>query len=211
MQPCMENLIWALVKGYWYGPVQPDYMKQVNLEWIFFPPQNLVLRKIFQHLPPNYLGKFGEILVTVQWIFAFFPYPNPNPNSNPDVTLNRNPLFLSRGLQNLGAENLYYHTDFLFQLKHLLVAISLLRHEQSCKLWMSGTLFNKFPFMLHIRPPDDKGIKEAFPVVWWQGIQVSGSFSKVTVKPPSSLWGNAAMIFQDRCRSDTDFLSLGHW
>ena len=27
--------------------------------------------------------------------------------------------------------------------------------------------------MLHIRPPDDKGIKEAFPVVWWEGIQVS--------------------------------------
>ena len=27
--------------------------------------------------------------------------------------------------------------------------------------------------MLHIRPPDDKGIKAAFPVVWWDGVQVS--------------------------------------
>ncbi|XP_057296522.1 E3 ubiquitin-protein ligase RNF123-like [Hydractinia symbiolongicarpus] len=84
IQPCMESLIWALVKGYWYGPVEPDYVKQ---------------------------------------------------------------------------------------LKHLIVALSLLRHDQSCKLWMSSGLFNKFPFMLHIRPPDDKGIKEAFPVVWWDGIQ----------------------------------------
>ena len=37
--------------------------------------------------------------------------------------------------------------------------------------------FNKFPFMLHIRPPDDKGIKEAFPVVWWEGVQVGSIFS----------------------------------
>ena len=29
IQPCMESLIWALVKGYWYGPVKPDYIKQV--------------------------------------------------------------------------------------------------------------------------------------------------------------------------------------
>ena len=33
IQPCMESLIWALVKGYWYGPVKPDYVKQV---WIQF-------------------------------------------------------------------------------------------------------------------------------------------------------------------------------
>ena len=34
--------------------------------------------------------------------------------------------------------------------------------------------------MLHIRPPDDKGIKEAFPVVWWEGIQVSALLFCVT-------------------------------
>ena len=31
--------------------------------------------------------------------------------------------------------------------------------------------------MLHIRPPDDKGIKEAFSVVWWDGLEVCNSFS----------------------------------
>ncbi|XP_065673661.1 E3 ubiquitin-protein ligase RNF123 isoform X2 [Hydra vulgaris] len=82
VQPCMENLIWALIKGYWFGPVQPHYLKQ---------------------------------------------------------------------------------------LKHLLVVLCLLQHDLSRRIWLSGALFFKFPFVLHIRPPDDKGIKIAFPVVWWEG------------------------------------------
>ena len=32
--------------------------------------------------------------------------------------------------------------------------------------------FHKFPYMLHIRPPDDRGIKKAFSVVWWEGMEV---------------------------------------
>eukprot|EP00111_Clytia_hemisphaerica_P002840 TCONS_00008011-protein len=88
IQPLMDSLIWALVKSYWHGPVNPDYIKQLKL---------------------------------------------------------------------------------------LIVALSLMRHDQTCKLWMSGPLFNKFPFLLHIRPPDDKGIKSAFPQVWWEGIQDSPS------------------------------------
>jgi len=121
IQPCMDNLIWALVKGYWYGPVKADYMKQ---------------------------------------------------------------------------------------LKHLIVVLNVLRHEPSCKHWLTGTLFNKFPFMLHIRPPDDKGIKDAFPIVWWEGRQFSeeqsdepGPSTSVIDEESSASLHEAHSSYMESCRA----------
>lgn len=86
IQAIFESLIWSLVKGYWFGPVQSCYKKQLN---------------------------------------------------------------------------------------YLVVALELLRHEPTCRLWLSSSQFTKFPYMLHIRPPDDRGIKEAFSVVWWEGMELT--------------------------------------
>eukprot|EP00794_Sanderia_malayensis_P005876 gene5877-6566_t len=93
IQCCFEYLIWSLVKGYWYGPVDSTYKKQRN---------------------------------------------------------------------------------------YLVVVLELLRHQPTCRLWLSSRLcrFHKFPYMLHIRPPDDRGMKEAFEIVWWDGLdqaEISGS------------------------------------
>jgi len=81
-----ESLIWSLVKGYWFGPVESSYKKQLN---------------------------------------------------------------------------------------YLVVALEMLRHEPTCKLWLLSSQFHKFPYMLHIRPPDDRGIKKAFSVVWWEGMELT--------------------------------------
>ena len=81
----MESLIWALVKSYWHGPVNPDYIKQV--------PAN------------SFAVNFGVVFNTTSIFFQ------------------HNDIFL------------------YFQLKLLIVALSLMRHDQTCKLWMSGPLY----------------------------------------------------------------------
>lgn len=49
--------------------------------------------------------------------------------------------------------------------------------------------------MLHIRPPDDKGIKEAFPVVWWDGIQVfEQSFLHIKTRLSNSFTSNTGLL-----------------
>ncbi len=40
IQSCFEYLIWSLVKGYWYGPVDASYNKQVFHCFILYPKHN---------------------------------------------------------------------------------------------------------------------------------------------------------------------------
>ena len=57
----MENLIWALIKGYWFGPVQPDYVKQVSLHlylYLFHFHLSQLLHSLKYFLAETFVGGF---------------------------------------------------------------------------------------------------------------------------------------------------------
>lgn len=57
-----------------------------------------------------------------------------------------------------------YHKDYLYLL------LSILQHQQTRRYLLNNILFDKikFPIFMHIKSPDDKGLSEFVPVVWWE-------------------------------------------
>ncbi|XP_031562489.1 E3 ubiquitin-protein ligase RNF123-like isoform X2 [Actinia tenebrosa] len=57
--------------------------------------------------------------------------------------------------------------DFKQQAHCLSLALSILRHHKTRRLWIECKIFpQKFSYFMHIRPPDDDILNAAFPVVW---------------------------------------------
>ncbi|GAB1599201.1 E3 ubiquitin-protein ligase RNF123-like isoform X2 [Argonauta hians] len=66
--------------------------------------------------------------------------------------------------------------DFKFPRMYLSLTLAILRHSQTRHHLLSHVLFDKikFPVFLHIKPPDDKGLIEMVPNVWWPKVKEEG-------------------------------------
>lgn len=66
--------------------------------------------------------------------------------------------------------------DFKYPRMYLSLTLAILRHSQTRRHLLSTVLFDKikFPVFLHIKPPDDKGLFEIVPRVWWPRIGEEG-------------------------------------
>ncbi|XP_064632637.1 E3 ubiquitin-protein ligase RNF123-like isoform X2 [Lineus longissimus] len=59
--------------------------------------------------------------------------------------------------------------DFKFQKMYLILTLAVLRHDRTRRFLLKHVLFDKikFPIFLHVKPPDDTGLAEVIPTVWW--------------------------------------------
>uniref|UniRef100_A0A0L8FNL7 RING-type domain-containing protein n=1 Tax=Octopus bimaculoides TaxID=37653 RepID=A0A0L8FNL7_OCTBM len=60
---------------------------------------------------------------------------------------------------------------------YLSLTLAILKHSQTRHHLLSHVLFDKikFPVFLHIKPPDDKGLIEIVPTVWWPKVKEEGT------------------------------------
>ncbi|XP_074646477.1 E3 ubiquitin-protein ligase RNF123-like isoform X2 [Tubulanus polymorphus] len=59
--------------------------------------------------------------------------------------------------------------DFRFQQMYLILTLAVLRHNRTRRYLLKSVLFDKikFPIFLHVKPPDDAGLIDIIPSVWW--------------------------------------------
>ncbi|XP_025107715.1 E3 ubiquitin-protein ligase RNF123-like isoform X1 [Pomacea canaliculata] len=59
--------------------------------------------------------------------------------------------------------------DFKNAKKFLALTVCILRHQRTRRYLLSSVLFDKlkFPVFMHIKPPDDSGLQDLIPEVWW--------------------------------------------
>lgn len=59
--------------------------------------------------------------------------------------------------------------DFRSQVHCLSLALSILKHERTRRMWITCKTFpQKFSYFMHIKPPDDNILQTSFPLVWWE-------------------------------------------
>ncbi|CAI9715753.1 E3 ubiquitin-protein ligase RNF123-like isoform X1 [Octopus vulgaris] len=62
--------------------------------------------------------------------------------------------------------------DFKYPRMYLSLTLAILKHSQTRHHLLSHI---KFPVFLHIKPPDDKGLIEIVPTVWWPKVKEEGT------------------------------------
>lgn len=86
-------------------------------------------------------------------------------------------------LENLSAVLLASHRfspvlpEFANARLYLALTVCILRHQQTRRFLLSNVLFDKlkFPIFMHIKPPDDTGLAQLIPHVWWPHAAKSSS------------------------------------
>ncbi|XP_046554728.1 E3 ubiquitin-protein ligase RNF123-like isoform X1 [Haliotis rubra] len=79
-------------------------------------------------------------------------------------------------------------SDFRYPKLYLNLTLAILQHGRTRKHLLANVLFDKvkFPIFLHIKPPDDGGLAEMVPIVYWE-YQTKEEDDPVPVEPPEVL------------------------
>ncbi|XP_078339872.1 E3 ubiquitin-protein ligase RNF123-like isoform X1 [Crassostrea virginica] len=64
-------------------------------------------------------------------------------------------------------------SDFSSQKTYLDLTLRVLQHAQTRRYLLLNVLFEKikFPVLMHVKPPDDTGLEELVPTVWWATLE----------------------------------------
>lgn len=64
-------------------------------------------------------------------------------------------------------------SDFSSQKTYLDLTLRVLQHSQTRRYLLLNILFDKikFPVLMHVKPPDDAGLEELIPSVWWATLE----------------------------------------